>query len=50
VLLGIEGGCGTVYEMSPPQTKGRAWTYSILYKFKSGNDGFLPKSARGKAD
>jgi uncharacterized repeat protein (TIGR03803 family) len=42
VLLGITGGCGTVYEMSPPQNKGGAWTYTILYSFQGGNDGYLP--------
>jgi hypothetical protein len=42
VLLGIKGGCGTVYEFSPPATKGGAWTYAILYSFKGGNDGYLP--------
>ena len=42
VLLGIPGGCGTVYEMSPPQTKGGAWTYTILYSFQGGNDGYVP--------
>jgi uncharacterized repeat protein (TIGR03803 family) len=42
VLLGIKGGCGTVYEFSPPQKKGGAWTYAILYSFKGGNDGYLP--------
>src|SRR5579863_2858348 len=42
VLLGIKGGCGTVYEFSPPRTEGGAWTYAILYSFKGGNDGYLP--------
>lgn len=42
VLLGITGGCGTVYEFSPPQTKGGAWTYAILYSFQGGKDGYLP--------
>jgi len=42
VFLGIKGGCGTVYEFSPPQKKGGAWTYAILYSFKGGNDGYLP--------
>jgi hypothetical protein len=42
VLLGIKGGCGTVYEFSPPGTEGGAWTYAILYSFKGGNDGYLP--------
>jgi uncharacterized repeat protein (TIGR03803 family) len=42
VLLGINGGCGTVYEFFPPETKAGAWTYAILYSFKGGNDGYLP--------
>jgi uncharacterized repeat protein (TIGR03803 family) len=42
VLLGIKGGCGTVFELSPPQTKGDKWTYTILYSFKGGKDGYLP--------
>jgi hypothetical protein len=42
VLLGIKGGCGTVYEFSPPGTEGGAWTYAILYSFKGENDGYLP--------
>jgi hypothetical protein len=41
-LLGIKGGCGTVFELSPPQTKGGQWTYAILYSFKGGKDGYLP--------
>ncbi len=42
VLTGVKGGCGTVYQMSPPRTKGGAWTYTILYSFQGGNDGYLP--------
>jgi uncharacterized repeat protein (TIGR03803 family) len=42
VLLGIKGGCGTVFELSPPQTKDGKWTYTILYSFKGGKDGYLP--------
>jgi hypothetical protein len=41
-LAGVPGGCGTVYELSPPQTKGGQWTYASLYSFKSGKDGYLP--------
>ena len=26
--------CGTVFELSPPQTKGGAWTEQVLYSFK----------------
>ena len=43
VLLGIKGGCGTVYEMSPPAQKGGAWTETTLYSFKGGNDGYVPQ-------
>jgi hypothetical protein len=42
ILLGIKGGCGTVFELSPPQTKGGQWTCTILYSFKGGKDGYLP--------
>jgi hypothetical protein len=42
VLLGVLAGCGTVFELSPPQQKGGAWTESILYSFQSGNDGYFP--------
>lgn len=42
VLLGITGGCGTVFELSPPQTNGGKWTYTTLYSFKGGKDGYLP--------
>ena len=42
ILLGIKGGCGTVFELTPPQTKGGQWTYKILYSFKGGKDGYLP--------
>jgi uncharacterized repeat protein (TIGR03803 family) len=41
-LVGVPGGCGTVYELSPPKTKGGQWTYTVLYNFKSGKDGYLP--------
>jgi hypothetical protein len=42
VLLGVNAGCGTVYELSPPQQKGQQWTETILYSFESGNDGYFP--------
>ena len=42
VLVGVPAGCGTVYELSPPQSKGGQWTYTVLYNFKSGKDGYLP--------
>jgi uncharacterized repeat protein (TIGR03803 family) len=31
-----------VYELSPPQSKGSAWTYTILYSFQRGKDGYFP--------
>jgi hypothetical protein len=41
ILLGNDGGCGTVFEMSPPAQPGGQWTETILYSFQGGNDGFL---------
>jgi hypothetical protein len=42
VLLGTSAGCGTVYELSPPAKNGAPWTETLLYSFKSGNDGYFP--------
>jgi hypothetical protein len=42
VLLGVKGGCGTVYELSPPQQKGDASTETILYSFPTAKQGYLP--------
>jgi len=42
VLLGIKGGCGTVFELSPPQTRGGEWTYTILYSFPTAKEGYVP--------
>jgi hypothetical protein len=42
VLLGIKGGCGTVYKLSPPAQQGGAWTETILHSFQGGNDGYFP--------
>lgn len=35
-------GCGTVFELSPPATRGDAWTETVLYSFKPGSDGVAP--------
>jgi len=45
-LLGgvSEPGAGTVFELQPPTTQGGAWTESVLYSFKNGNDGDFPVS------
>jgi hypothetical protein len=42
VLLGTKVGCGTVYEMMPPQTKGGKWTEVVLYSFPTSKQGYLP--------
>jgi uncharacterized repeat protein (TIGR03803 family) len=42
VLFGTATGCGTVFELTPPKTKGGAWTEEVLYNFQGGNDGDLP--------
>lgn len=39
------GGCGIVFQLRPPVTKGGVWTERILYDFKGGNDGSEPNSA-----
>jgi hypothetical protein len=42
VLLGTLMGCGTVYEMSPPNQKGGKWTETMLYSFPTAKQGYLP--------
>jgi hypothetical protein len=42
ILLGTKMGCGVVYEMTPPQTKGGKWTETVLYNFQGGKDGIFP--------
>ena len=42
VLFGTATGCGTVFELSPPKTKGGKWTEKVLHNFQGGNDGDLP--------
>jgi uncharacterized repeat protein (TIGR03803 family) len=36
------GGCGIVFELRPPTTKGKAWTEVVLYRFTGGKDGNNP--------
>jgi hypothetical protein len=43
VLLGTTVGCGVVFQMSPPQTKGGDWTETVLYSFQGGKDGYVPQ-------
>jgi uncharacterized repeat protein (TIGR03803 family) len=35
-------GCGVVFELSPPLTKGQPWAYANLYEFQGGSDGISP--------
>lgn len=36
-------GCGTAFQLAPPEQKGGSWTETVLYGF-SGNDGSWPAS------
>jgi hypothetical protein len=45
VLLGSVVGCGTVYELLPPNQHGGSWTKITLYSFQSGKDGYLPSGS-----
>ncbi|HXW69934.1 MAG TPA: choice-of-anchor tandem repeat GloVer-containing protein [Methylocella sp.] len=36
---------GVVFELSPPTTSGGDWTYSQLYSFKGGTDGYYPQAS-----
>ena len=36
-------GCGIVFQLRPPATKGGAWTERVLYNFTAGNDGANPQ-------
>ena len=38
-------GCGTIFELSPPSTKGSPWTETVLYNFVGGSDGYEPTGA-----
>ena len=36
------GGCGVVFELSPPSGGKAPWTETVLYTFQGGNDGAFP--------
>jgi uncharacterized repeat protein (TIGR03803 family) len=36
-------GCGVVYRLSPPSTKGGTWTETVLYSFTGSSDGQSPR-------
>lgn len=35
-----DGGCGTVFMLTPPASPGEAWTQTVLYSFASNSNGF----------
>jgi uncharacterized repeat protein (TIGR03803 family) len=39
------GGCGTVFELTPPSTVGAPWTETVLYRFQGGSDGAFPETS-----
>ncbi len=39
------GECGVVFELSPPKTKGGAWTEKVLHSFAGGTDGVTPNGS-----
>jgi hypothetical protein len=41
-LFGGRVGCGTIYELVPPQKQGDPWTEKVIYNFLSGKDGYFP--------
>jgi hypothetical protein len=34
--------CGTIFELSPPKTKGGKWAEKVLHRFAGGTDGAVP--------
>ena len=42
-ISGTAGGCGVVFQLTPPSTPGGSWTESVIYSFTGQNgDGALP--------
>lgn len=44
------GGCGVVYELTPPATKGAPWAETVLHAFTGADDGELPYAGLGMDD
>ena len=38
-------GCGTIFELSPPQTQGGQWNEKVLYTFKGSTDSQSPNGS-----
>jgi uncharacterized repeat protein (TIGR03803 family) len=46
-LCGVGGGgCGTVFQLSPPKIKGDSWSYAVLYQFCQTDNGSCPDGAK----
>jgi hypothetical protein len=43
ILAGVQAGCGTVYELSPPMQPSGTWTETILYSFPTALQGYFPR-------
>ena len=41
-ICAMLGGCGVVFELTPPTHGGGSWTETVLYSFTGGNDGSVP--------
>jgi hypothetical protein len=39
----VSGGCGVVFQLSPPSSGGGIWTEAVLYSFQAGTDGDVPQ-------
>jgi hypothetical protein len=35
-------GCGTAFALTPPKKQGEPWSFSTIYSFTGGDDGFYP--------
>jgi uncharacterized repeat protein (TIGR03803 family) len=42
--VNFAGPCGTVFRLSPPASRGGAWTVTVLYSFKGLPDGAAPST------
>jgi uncharacterized repeat protein (TIGR03803 family) len=49
LLGGYPAGCGTLFELLPPATKGGTWTQKVLYTFTGGTDGAHPYETMSQA-
>src|SRR5262249_59591084 len=39
------GGCGTVFRLKRPTTKGGVWKHQVIYDFLAGTDGASPAAS-----